>query len=337
MANVSTSDNTVELKKVRKPGKFMSALAGQKGYLYLLPALAFLLVFTIYPIINTVFISFLNGYDGAGMDLVIGSIINNESGYVGFESFGIQNFIDVLDYPLFKTALSNTLIFAFISVPVSLILALLISIWLTNIKWLQKLYQTVFFLPYLTNAIAIGAVFMAMFNIIDGSPNVGIVNTILGYFGIDPINWVNIGSNVWANRTVVLLYSIWNGLPFKILIISSALQSVNKQYYDAAKIDGANKLRTITKVTVPLISPMLSYLFVTGFMGGLKEYSSVLGIFGDKMGPNKPTMQTMVGFIYDSLSTDKVGLAAAGALYLFGIILVFTLINLYLSKKRVHY
>ena len=189
----------------------------------------------------------------------------------------------------------------------------------------------------------IGAVFMAMFNIIsptgqiENATSLGFINTILNAFGIPAIKWVNIGANVWAQRTVVLLYSIWNGLPFKILIIFSALQSVNKQYYDAAKIDGANKNRTLWKVTVPLISPMLSYLLVTGFMGGLKEYSSVLGIFGDKMGASNGEMQTMVGFIYDSLSTDHVGWAAAGALYLFAIILVFTIINLYLSKKRVHY
>ncbi len=340
MENVSTSEQTVKLKKAHKPGKFMAALASQKGYLYLLPAFIFLLIFTIYPIINTVLVAFMNNYDGAGMNLVFGSIFDGQDGYIGFDGFGIENFKMVVQYPAFQTALTNTLIFAFISVPISLLLALLISVWLNNIKWLQKAYQTIFFLPYLTNAIAIGAVFMAMFNMVqsgDGYSSIGLVNTILGWFGIQPINWVNIGANVWAQRTVVLLYSIWNGLPFKILIIFSALQSVNKQYYDAAKIDGASKQRTLWKVTVPLISPMLSYLLVTGFMGGLKEYSSVLGIFGDKMGPNTATMQTMVGFIYEALSSDKVGWASAGAIYLFGIILVFTLLNLYLSKKRVHY
>ena len=343
MENVSTSEQTVKLKKAHKPGKFMAALASQKGYLYLLPAFIFLLIFTIYPIINTVLVAFMNNYDGAGMNLVFGSIFDGQDGYIGFDGFGIENFKMVVQYPAFQTALTNTLIFAFISVPISLLLALLISVWLNNIKWLQKLYQTVFFLPYLTNAIAIGAVFMAMFNIIsptgqiENATSLGFINTILNAFGIPAIKWVNIGANVWAQRTVVLLYSIWNGLPFKILIIFSALQSVNKQYYDAAKIDGANKNRTLWKVTVPLISPMLSYLLVTGFMGGLKEYSSVLGIFGDKMGASNGEMQTMVGFIYDSLSTDHVGWAAAGALYLFAIILVFTIINLYLSKKRVHY
>lgn len=303
-------------------------LASQKGYLYFLPALVFLVIFTIYPIINTCLTAFKDGYK---------TITDSYTGW------GIQNFIDVVQYRRFITCLINTLLFAFISVPISTILALLISVWLNSIKWLQKAYQTIFFLPYLTNALAIGAVFSAMFNIvsldgtIENATSIGFMNTIFQWFGIKPIIWVNPGASDWAARTVVILYSIWSALPFKILILFSSLQSVNKQYYDAAKIDGAGKIRTLWRVTVPLISPMLSYLIVTGFIGGFKEYTSIVGIFGTNMGPLDAEMNTMVGFIYDRINDGRTGLASAGALILFAIILVFTLINQIISKKRVHY
>lgn len=310
--------------------KFRRLCASQKGYLYLIPALVFLALFTIYPIFNTIITAFKENYNAVSST---------------YDGFGFFNFQKVCQYPQFQTCLVNTLLFAFISVPISTVLALLLSVWLNSIKWLQKAYQTIFFLPYLTNALAIGAVFAAMFNVVslDGSienaSSVGLVNTILGWFGISPIKWVSAGASDWASRTVVILHSIWSALPFKILILFSSLQSVNKQYYDAAKIDGANKVRTLLKVTVPLISPMISYLVVTGFIGGFKEYTSIVGIFGDTMGQpgNDGSMNTMVGFIYEQIGQNRIGLAAAGALILFAIILVFTIINQAISKKRVHY
>lgn len=328
--NVNVQEPAPHQKKRKSVWDF---LLSQKAYVYLIPALILLGIFTVYPIFNTLLNSLMVNYDGKF-----------------FDGWGIDNFTKVVSYRNFLTCLTNTLLFAFISVPISTLLALFISVWLNNIKWLQKAYQTIFFLPYLTNAIAIGAVFNAMFNVVSVSGNiydpntgemvaqsVGLINTITGWFGIPAIEWVTPGSGVWAQRTVVILYSIWAGLPFKILILFSALQSVNKQYYDAAKIDGANKMRTLWKVTVPLISPMISYLVITGFIGGFKEYTTVVGIFGPTMGANNGDMNTMVGFIYDSISTDRTGIAAAGALILFAIILVFTGINFYVSKKKVHY
>lgn len=317
-----------EEDKDLKTSKFKEFCQNNKGYLYMLPALIFILIFTIYPIINTLLSAFKNNFIGL---------------YGTYDGFGFQNFKKVFEYKQFTNALTNTLLFAFISVPVSLVLALLISVWLNSIKWFQKLYQTLFFLPYLTNAIAVGSVFAAMFNVVGGTAeaadatSIGLVNTLLKLVGFQPIYWVNPGASLAAQRFVVILYSIWASLPFKILIIFSALQSVNKQYYDAAKIDGASKFKTLRRVTVPLISPMLSYLLVTGFIGGFKEYSSVVGIFGTRMGAEQNNMNTMVGFIYDRISDGRTGLAAAGALVLFAIILLFTLVNLYFSKKRVHY
>ena len=302
-----------------------------KAWLYLSPAIILLLVFTVWPIINTVLMAFQNGY-------------NANMAKIGVEfQFGIQNFIDVVSYGKFMSNLFNTMILCVATVPVSTILALLIAVALNSIGPLQKTLQTIYFLPYVTNSIAIGMVFAAMFNIIglrNGMADTwGIVNNVIQAFGGEPINWINAGSEYWANIVVMVVYIVWNALPFKILILLGGLQSVNKQYYDAAKVDGTPRWRVLTKITVPLLSPMIAYVVITGFIGGFKEYSSIIGIFGDKMGPphDAGRLNTMVGFIYDSLGTSSHGKASAAALILFGIILVVTMINLQVSKKRVHF
>lgn len=308
------------------------------GWLFVLPALILMAIFTFYPIVNALISAFKNNYEGL-------------TG--GHQGWGIDNFKVVLSDSAgvgmdFTNALFNTLIFAFISVPVSTILALLISVALNSIKVLQKAFQTIYFLPYLTNTLAMGAVFATFFKIIGANPKnpetVGLVNNIIQFFGGKPINWINMTAlgqrfNIWLGRIVVIIFEIWSGLPFKILILFSALQSVNKQYYDAAKIDGASRTRTLTHITVPLISPMLSYLLITGIMGGLKAYSAIIGLFGgNKMGPSlKNEMGTMVGYIYKCIDKGATGLASAASLILFAIIMVVTLINLYVSKKKVHY
>jgi multiple sugar transport system permease protein len=167
----------------------------------------------------------------------------------------------------------------------------------------------------------------------------GIVNNVIEFFGGKPINWINYGSEYWANITVMVIYIVWNALPFKILVLLGGLQSINKQYYDAAKVDGTPRRRVFTHITVPLLSPMLAYVIITGFIGGFKEYTSIVGIFGENMGPpdDAGRLNTMVGFIYDALEKNTQGRASAAALILFGIILVVTMINMQVSKKRVHY
>lgn len=303
-----------------------------KAWIYLLPAIILLLIFTVWPIINTLRIAFLEGYNG--MKAVQGITF----------PFGLGNFRKVLDYKPFINCLRNSALLCVLTVPISTFLALIISVCLNSIKFLQKPLQTIFFLPYVTNSIAIGMVFATMFNIV-GNPGgglietAGIVNNVIGLFGIAPINWINAGSSYIANLTVMVIYIVWNALPFKILILLGGLQSINRQYYDAAKVDGTSRARTLWRITVPLLSPMLAYVIITGFIGGFKEYSSVVGIFGEKMGPAgaKGQMNTVVGFIYDTLPGSEYGRASAAALILFGIILVITLINLWVSKKSVHY
>ncbi len=304
-----------------------------KAWLYLSPAIVLLLIFTVWPIINTVRIAFLEGYNA--LEVLYGKQFN----------IGFGNFISVLQYSDFMVCLQNTLLLTVLTVPLSTILALLIAVALNSIKPLQKFLQTVFFLPYVTNSIAIGMVFAAMFNIIGLSPDGmraeswGIINNVIMFFGGDPINWINAQSGYAANIAVMVIYIIWNALPFKILILLGGLQSINKQYYDAARVDGTPKWRVLTKITVPLLSPMLVYVIITGFIGGFKEYSSIVGIFGEKMGPVGAAfrLNTMVGYIYEALPKMDYGIASAAALILFAIILVVTLINLQVSKKRVHF
>lgn len=309
-----------------------------KAWIYLAPALVLLLIFTVWPIINTVRMAFLNGYNRM-------EAINPHKDYN--PAFGIQNFIDVVQFAGFGTCLKNTILLCVLTVPISTILALLIAVGLNSIKPLQRFLQTIFFLPYVTNSIAIGMVFSVMFSMVGNGygtaseriRTVGIVNNILQWLGFEKVNWMNMRSEYWANITVMVIYIVWNALPFKILILLGGLQSVNKQYYDAAKVDGTPRRRVFTKITVPLLSPMIVYVVITGFIGGFKEYSSIVGVFGENMGPvgQKDSLNTMVGYIYDAIELNTQGKASAAALILFVIILVVTLINLQVSKKKTHY
>lgn len=312
----------------------------QSGWLFVLPAVILMCIFTFYPIVNA----------------FIGAFKQNFNGLNGaFDGWGFENFVRVLKGDTgtgganFLQCLVNTVVFTLISVPLSTLLALLISVALTSIKPLQKAYQTVLFLPYLTNALAMGAVFATFFTIVgtrNNTETVGLFNMVLGWFGIDPVDWIGkaggptweIGSLTipWPKYIVMIIYEVWSGLPFKILILFSSLQSVNKQYYDAARIDGASKNTILWKITAPMISPMISYLMVTGIMGGMKQYTAVVGIFGDQMGIDYD-MGTVVGYIYQYIDKGMTGYAFAGSLLLFFIIMIFTGINRFVSKKRVKF
>ena len=336
---IATQNDKIEWK-----AKFNS----YKAWLYLLPALVILAIFTVWPIINTIRISFMNGYN------------YNEAVWKGDGAyeFGVDNFLNVVGFqdghwvaPIdndFLVCLKNTVLLTVITVPISTMLALIIAAALNSIKFVRKTLQTIFFLPYVTNTIAIGMVFMAMFSWVKDSSgswgSFGVINNIIGAFGGKPIDWVNSGNGSggasFANYAVLIIYIVWNALPFKILILLGGLQSVNKQYYEAAKIDGTSRLRTFWRITVPMLSPMIAYVVITGFIGGFKEYSSVVGIFGENMAPQasmRRSLDTMVGYIYNSLNGNNHGRASAAALILFAIIFVVTMINMYVSKKKVHY
>lgn len=290
-----------------------------KAWLYLLPAILFLGVFMVYPLIDVLIYSFEEGFSMTSQT------------YFGI---GFYNYSYVLHDELFLRALKNTFILVAITVPVSTGLALLISLGLSSIGPLKKAFQTIYFLPYVTNTLAVGLVFMILFDQTEYTD--GLVNAFISLFGAEGIDFID--GPYWAKMLVMCLYTIWIVLPFKILILTSALASVNQDYYNAARVDGTSRGRMFTRITLPMISPMIFYLVITGFIGAFKAYSDAVALFGTDL--NSAGMNTIVGYIYDMLYSETGGspsYASAAAIILFLIVLTITVINLMISKRRVHY
>ncbi|MBD8919105.1 MAG: sugar ABC transporter permease [Clostridium sp.] len=290
-----------------------------KGWLYLLPAFLFLGVFMIYPLIDVFVYSFEEGYNSASQT---------------FFGTGTYNYSYVLHDPYFLQALKNTFLLVIITVPLSTLFALLISAALSSIKKLRELFQTIYFLPYVTNTLAVGLVFMILFK--KTAYSEGLINLLINWFGGPSVDFID--GPYWAKMFVLCFYTIWVVMPFKILILTSALSSVNPMYYNAAKVDGTSPFRIFYKITLPMISPMLFYLIITGFIGAFKAYSDAVALFGTDL--NAAEMNTIVGYVYDMLYGDSGGYpsyASAAAIILFAIVLTITCINLLVSKKHVHY
>ncbi|MDD5904760.1 MAG: sugar ABC transporter permease [Clostridium sp.] len=290
-----------------------------KGWLYLLPALLFLGVFMSYPLIDVFVYSFEEGYNSASQT---------------FSGVGLYNYSYVLHDPYFLQALENTLVLVAITVPLSTGIALLISVALSSIPKLKSLYQTIYFLPYVTNTLAVGLVFMILFK--KTAYTDGLINLMLSIFKAGPIDFID-GPH-WAKMFVLCFYTIWVVMPFKVLILTSALASVNQNYYNAARVDGASKPRIFFRITLPMISPMLFYLVITGFIGAFKAYSDAVALFGIDL--NAAGMNTIVGYVYDMLYGNSGGypsFASAAAILLFLIVLTITCINLMISRKHVYY
>ena len=287
----------------------------RKAWLYLLPAIAFLGVFMVYPLVDVLVYSFEEKFNFASQT------------YTGV---GWYNYAHVLRDPYFLQAVKNTFILVIITVPLSTGLALLISLGLNSIKPLRQAYQTVFFLPYVTNTLAVGLVFMILFKKTAYSD--GMINLLIEAFGGEAVDFID--GPYWAKMLVMCLYTVWVVMPFKILILTSALASVNQDYYKAARVDGTSKWRIFTRITLPMISPMIFYLVITGFIGAFKAYSDEVAIFGTDL--NVAGMNTIVGYVYDMLYGNSGGYpsyASAAALILFVIVFTITVINLMISKK----
>ncbi|MBR4538691.1 MAG: sugar ABC transporter permease [Clostridia bacterium] len=290
-----------------------------KGWLYLLPAMLFLGAFMVYPLIDVLVYSFEEGYNSASQT------------YFGV---GLYNYSYVLRDPYFLQAVKNTFLLVIITVPLSTLIALGISLGLNAIKPLRNLYQTVYFLPYVTNTLAVGLVFMILFK--KTAYTDGLINLMIQWFGGQSVDFID--GPYWAKMFVLCFYTIWVVMPFKILILTSALASVNPEYYSAAKMDGTKSFRIFYKITLPMISPMIFYLVITGFIGAFKAYSDAIALFGTDL--NSAGMNTIVGYVYDMLYGNSGGypsFASAAALILFAIVLTITCINLMISKKSVHY
>lgn len=292
---------------------------GYKAWLYLLPSVLFLGIFMIYPLVDVIVYSFEEGYNFASQS---------------FRGTGFFNYSYVLHDPYFMQAVKNTFIIVIITVPLSTGLSLLISLGLSSVNKLKELFQTVYFLPYVTNTLAVGLVFMILFKKTPYSD--GLVNMLINFFGGSSVDFID--GPYWAKMFVMCFYIIWVVMPFKILILTGALASVNQDYYKAAKLDGTSKGRIFWKITVPMISPMIFYLIITGFIGAFKCYSDAVALFGTDL--NAAGMNTIVGYIYDMLYGNSGGYpsyASAAAIILFVIVLTITCINLMLGKKNVFY
>ena len=290
-----------------------------KGWLYLLPAMVFLGFFLVYPLVDVFIYSFEEGFNFA-----------SQSHY----GTGLYNYSYVLHDPYFLQAVKNTFILVMITVPVSTVLALLISVGLSSIRKLRQLYQTVYFLPYVTNTLAVGLVFMILFRKTPYSD--GLVNVLINFFGGESVDFID--GPYWAKMLVLCVYTVWVVLPFKILVLTGALASVKQDYYNAAMIDGTSRLRVFTRITLPMISPTVFYLIITGFIGAFKAYSDAVALFGTDL--NAAGMNTIVGYVYDMLYGNAGGYpsyASAAAIILFAVVLTITCINLLVSKKHVHY
>ena len=290
-----------------------------KAFLYLLPSLIFLGVFMLYPLVDVMIYSVEENFNTVTQQ------------YTGI---GFYNFIYIFNNKFFLDAVKNTFLIVFITVPLSTLIALAVAVALNSIKPLRNLFETIFFLPYVTNTLAVGLVFMIMFKQTD-EVNIGLVNTFLGWFGINPIDFID-GS--YASKLFVLcFYIIWNVMPFKILVLVGAIAGVDKQLYKAAQVDGASSKTRFFKITVPMISPMIFYLIITGFIGAFKEYNNAVAIFGTDL--DSAGMNTIVGYVYNMLYLETGGYpsyASAAAIILFIIVLIITAINLVISKKKVH-
>ena len=289
-----------------------------KPWLYLLPAILFLTAFMVYPLFDVFVYSVEEGYNFASQT---------------YSGTGIYNYSYVLHDQYFLQAVKNTFILVIITVPLSTGIALLISLGLNSLTRLKDLYQTIFFLPYVTNTLAVGLVFMILFKKTPYSE--GFVNLLIHFFGGESIDFIE--GPYWAKMFVMCFYTVWIVLPFKILILTSALASVDQDLYKAAKVDGTSRFRIFHKITLPMISPMIFYLIITGFIGAFKAYSDVVAIFGVNL--NAAGMNTIVGYVYDMLYGDSGGypsFASAAALILFAIVLTITCINLLVSRKKVY-
>ena len=290
-----------------------------KAWLYLLPAILFLGVFMVYPLIDVFVYSFEEGYNSASQT------------YYGV---GTYNYSYVLHDPYFLQAVKNTFLLVIITVPLSTGIALLISVGLHSVTPLRNLFQTVYFLPYVSNTLAVGLVFMILFKKTAYSD--GFINLLISWFGGSSVDFID--GPYWAKMFVLCFYTIWVVMPFKILILTGALSSVNQEYYNAARVDGTSKFRIFRRITLPMISPMIFYLVITGFIGAFKAYSDAVALFGTDL--NAAGMNTIVGYVYDMLYGDSGGYpsyASAAAIILFAIVLTITCINLLASNKKVHY
>lgn len=282
-----------------------------RGYIYLLPALIILGIFVFYPIINTIIFSF------------------DETKASGFK-FGFGSYKYLFTDKRFLTSLLNTVIYAAIVPILSVFISLLLANTLVNLKneKIRGMFQSIYFLPYVTSLVAIGIVWSWLFN-----SEYGVINYLLSFIGIRPINWL--GSPKWA-MTALIIFAVWKSLAFNTLILTTGIASINPQYYQAAKLDQASKGTIFREITVKLVSPIIAYTYMISLIAGFKVYTEVYVLFGGRTLDG--AVSTVVRYIIDRFYGDQdFPLAFAAAVVLLIIILTVTMIQRVASRNKIHY
>ncbi|MCI6275557.1 MAG: sugar ABC transporter permease [Clostridium sp.] len=285
-----------------------------KAYLYLLPALILTIVFVIFPLIKVFRMGFYTKFN----------FLTDTGTGIGFKSFSY-----VLNDPSFLLALKNTLIIFGVGLPISLIISLLIAVLINSKIKCQGLFQTLYFLPYVTSIIAIGIVFRTLFH-----SEYGYFNYIFSLLNMEPLKWLSDPKlAIWA----VTIFYIWSGLAFKIILFLAGLQKIDPQIYKAAKIDGASRIKTFFRVTLPLLSPTMWMVIMVSVIYSFKIYNEIFSLFNGTPGPANSAM-TLVYYIYDMFyNKNQVHYASAAAIILFIIIMAVTILQKQISKRFTHY
>lgn len=289
-------------------------MRNKKAFLYLLPSLIIMILFQIYPVFKVLAMSFYTKFD------YIKDIVYKR---------GLDNYAYVLKDPEFYLALKNTFLYVIISVPLSIGIALIFALILnSNIKF-KKFFRTIYFIPFVTSTVAISVVWKWIF-----SRDMGLANILIGLIGISPQAYL---SNSNLTLPLLILLNVWKGLGYKIIIILAGLQTIDDKYYNAAMIDGANKFQRFKSITVPLLSPIIYFLAITSVIGGFKIFDEVFVLYDQKPGPLQSGL-TIVYYVFNKFYMNwQFSIASSAAFVLFIIILIFTLIQLFAGKKKIHY
>ncbi len=280
------------------------------GYLFLTPNIFGFVIFTVFPVIGSLLISFSDW-----------NLINRPSG-VGF-----ANYRQLFHDSVYWHTMSNTVYYSFFSVLINIILALALAMLLNKKIRGINLFRAAYFLPVIYSSVAVALIWQWLFDY-----QMGLFNQILHRFNLGPFPWIN--SPEWALPCVILV-AVWKGVGYNMVIYLAALQGVPRELYEVAKIDGANAWKTFWNVTCPMISPTTFFVTVTSIINSFQVFDLTTVLTNG--GPADAT-NTLVMLIYqNAFQFFRMGYASAIAYTLFGIVLIFTILQTVLAKRWVHY
>ena len=304
------------MRKRQEPGLLPKITPKQReafvGYLFILPTYVGFIVFILYPLIESMRISFQE------FSLLRGST------YIGLDNYA-QMFAD----PRLRISYVNTIIFTlfavFFNAGIGLILAVMLNRRLPML--MRNLYRSIFFFPVLIAHTYIAVIWRFLYQ-----QDTGVINYYLGVFGIEAIPWL---SNAhWAMAAIIIL-DVWKNTGFAMLVFLAGLQSIPNEYYEAAQLDGANERQLFFRITIPLLSPTIFFILVIFMIGALQVFDTIIVLTAG--GPGDAT-RSVVLYIYEiAFRTFNMGYAAAVSMTLFAIILVLTALQFWISRRWVHY